>query len=297
VLAGLALYADVGDLRAALGQFRWELFPLALGLTGLNYVLRFWRWQRYLERLAIDVPLGRSAVIFTAGLAGTLSPAKLGEVLKSGLLRRSFGVPVRRSAPIVLVERITDGLGIVALAALAGASAAGSLPLLAVAAGAIVALAILLRTRLLDRFARLAEARASAAALLGTPLLVGMSALAAASWFFECLAAYVCVRGLGLDVSLADTTVAFCVGTLAGALTFLPGGLGVAEAGMTVLLQRLGGLSAADAAAATVLIRLATLWFAVALGLAALALDQRLYEPASTDVPEPEPPGRRSSIR
>jgi uncharacterized membrane protein YbhN (UPF0104 family) len=286
VLAGLALYADVGDLRAALGQFRWELFPLALGLTGLNYVLRFWRWQRYLERLAIDVPLGRSAVIFTAGLAGTLSPAKLGEVLKSGLLRRSFGVPVRRSAPIVLVERITDGLGIVALAALAGASAAGSLPLLAVAAGAIVALAILLRTRLLDRFAR-----------LGTPLLVGMSALAAASWFFECLAAYVCVRGLGLDVSLADTTVAFCVGTLAGALTFLPGGLGVAEAGMTVLLQRLGGLSAADAAAATVLIRLATLWFAVALGLAALALDQRLYEPASTDVPEPEPPGRRSSIR
>jgi glycosyltransferase 2 family protein len=241
------------------------------------------------------VPTGRSAVIFTAGLAGTLSPAKLGEVLKSALLRRSFAVPMRRSAPIVVVERVTDGLGLVALAALAGASEAGSLPLLSFGACAALAVVLLLRTRLLDRVAPLATARASAAALVDTPLLVGMSALAAVSWFFECLAAYACVRGLGLDVSLPDTVVAFSVGSLAGALSFLPGGLGVAEAGMTALLQTLGGVGAADAAAATVLIRLATLWFAVVLGLAALALDQRLYEPVSSEVPES--PGRRSSIR
>jgi uncharacterized membrane protein YbhN (UPF0104 family) len=279
--AGLALYGDLGDLGAALGRFRWELFPLALALTALNYVLRFWRWQYYLDRLRIEVPAGRSASIFVAGLAGTLSPAKLGEVLKSGLLRRSFGVPVRRSAPIVVVERITDAFGIVVLAALGGAGIAGTVPLLAVAAGGAVTLTVLLRTRLLDRFERLAEARAAARELLGAPLVLGMSALAAASWFCECLAAYVCVRGLGLHVSLADTVVAFSVGSLAGAVSFLPGGLGVAEAGMTGLLQTLGDLTAADATAATVLIRLATLWFAVALGLAALGLEQRRFKRGS----------------
>jgi glycosyltransferase 2 family protein len=295
VAAGLALYGDVGKVGAALGRFRWELFPLALALTAINYVLRFWRWQLYLRRLRIVVPAGRSFTIFFAGLVGTLSPAKLGEVLKSGLLRRSFGVPVRRSAPIVLVERITDALGIVALAALGGAGVAGSVPVLVAAAGGALALAVLLRTPLLDRFERLAEARGAAAELLGAPLVAGMSALAGASWFCECLAAYVCVRGLGLDISLADTVVAFSAGSLAGALSFLPGGLGVAEAGITGLLQTLAGLSATDATASTVLIRLATLWFAVALGLGALALEQRFYEPVSSEVPAPG--GRRSSMR
>jgi uncharacterized membrane protein YbhN (UPF0104 family) len=298
VAAGLALYADAGDLGAALRSFRWELLPLALGLTAINYLVRFWRWQRYLHRLAIDVPPWRSFSIFLAGLVGTLSPAKLGEVLKSALLRRSFAVPVRRSAPIVVVERITDALGIVALAVLAGAGLSGAAaPVLVAVAAVAVCLAVLLRTRLLDRIGPLADARVTAGELLGAPLLVGMTAVAAFSWLFECFAAYVCVRGLGLDLSLADTVVAFSVGSVAGAVSFLPGGLGVAEASMTAMFRTLGDVSAADAAATTVLIRLVTLWFAVAIGLVALAVEQRLsggYEPVSSEVPAP--PGRRSSM-
>jgi uncharacterized protein (TIRG00374 family) len=103
-----------------------------------------------------------------------------------------------------------------------------------------------------------------------------MTALSAASWFCECLAAYACVRGLRLDVSLAETVVAFSVASLAGALSLLPGGLGVAETSLTGLLQGLGDVTKAGAAAATVLIRLATLWFAVALGLVALAYEERV---------------------
>jgi uncharacterized protein (TIRG00374 family) len=107
------------------------------------------------------------------------------------------------------------------------------------------------------------------------------------------------VRGLDLDVSIADTTVAFSVSALAGALSLLPGGLGVTDAGFTGLLRVLADVAPADAAAATVLARLATLWFAVALGAAALGVDHRLsrggYVPDSAD-PGPEAP-RRSSMR
>ena len=113
---GLGLYADFGQLGDELASFRWELFPLALALTALNYLLRFWRWQRYLARLEIEVPRGRSFAIFVAGLTMTITPAKLGEVLKCGLLKRSFDVPVRRTAPIVLAERVTDATGVVVLA-------------------------------------------------------------------------------------------------------------------------------------------------------------------------------------
>ena len=293
MLLGLGLYASFDALIDALAQFDWAWFPLALALTSLNYLVRFGRWQIYLHRLRIEVPAGRSFTIFLAGLTGTITPAKLGEVLKSGLLRRSYGVPVARSAPIVLAERVTDALGIALLTLLVGLGAAGSLPLVVVTLSLGVAVALLARTRLLDRFARLAHARTASAELLGARLLVSMSLVAAVSWFFECLAAWVCVKGLGLDVSLADTTVVFCVSTLAGALSFVPGGLGVAEASMIGLFHRLGGVSKPDAAAVTVLIRLATLWFAVVVGLVALGIEDRLERRQAGG----SPPARRSSMR
>jgi glycosyltransferase 2 family protein len=272
---GLGLYADFGRLGDELESFRWELFPLALALTALNYLLRFWRWQRYLVRLSIAVPAGRSFAIFVAGLSGTITPAKLGEVLKCVLLKRGFDVPVRRSVPIVLAERVTDATGVVVLALVAGAGTK-RWPLIALAVAGVVATVLVVRSPLLERFAGLGEAPGAARALLATPLLLGMTALSAASWFFECLAAYVCVRGLRLDLSLGDTVVVFSLGSLAGALSFLPGGLGVAETSMTGLIQVLSDASRAAAVAATVLIRLATLWFAVALGLVGLAVELAL---------------------
>ena len=60
-------------------------------------------------------------------------------------------------------------------------------------------------------------------------------------------------------------------------LSFLPGGLGVAEGSMTGLIRVLGDVPRAAAVAATVLIRLATLWFAVALGLVGLAVEEWQY--------------------
>jgi glycosyltransferase 2 family protein len=276
VALGLGLYADFGRLGDELASFRWELFPLALALTALNYLLRFWRWQRYLARLEIEVPTGRSFAIFVAGLSGTITPAKLGEVLKCALLKRSFGVPVRRSVPIVLAERVTDASGVVVLAVAAGAGA-NRWPLLVLALAGVAAIVLVVRSPLLERFSRLGEAPEAARALLETRLLLGMTALSAASWFFECLAAYVCVRGLRLDLSLVDTVVVFSLGSLAGALSFLPGGLGVAEGSMTGLIQVLGDVPKAAAVAATVLIRLATLWFAVALGLVGLVVEEWQY--------------------
>ncbi len=280
VALGLGLYADFGKLGDELASFRWELFPLALALTALNYLLRFWRWQRYLTRVEVHVPWGGSLAVFAAGLTMTITPAKLGELLKCALLHRAYDVPVRRSAPVVLAERVTDASGVVVLA-LVGGAGTRSWPLLVVAFVGVALVVAVVRSPLLERFAFFGEATEASRALLTTPLLVGMTLLSAVSWFCECLAAYVCVRGLGLDLSLADTVVVFSLGSLAGAASFLPGGLGIADASMTGLIHVLGDTSKAAAAAATVLIRLATLWFAVVIGLVGLAVEARLHRRAA----------------
>jgi uncharacterized membrane protein YbhN (UPF0104 family) len=181
---------------------------------------------------------------------------------------------------------------VVVLAVIGGAGA-DRWPMLVAALVGVAAIVVIVRSPLLERFAALGEAPAAARLLLGWGPLIGMTALSAVSWFCECLAAYVCVRGLNLDLSLADTVLVFSVGSLAGALSFLPGGLGVAEASMTGLIRVLGDTTKGQAAAATVLIRLSTLWFAVALGLVGLAVEGRL---ARRKVAQPVS-ARRSSIR
>jgi uncharacterized protein (TIRG00374 family) len=55
--------------------------------------------------------------------------------------------------------------------------------------------------------------------------------------------------------------------TAVGAVSALPGGLGAAEVSIAGMLTLILGMPPAEATSATVLIRLATLWFGVALGL------------------------------
>ena len=103
VLAVLGLYADVPSLFRVIGAFDWRLAPLAIALTVVNYLLRFAKWGYYLRLLQIDsISSRKSSSIFMAGLAMVITPAKLGEWLKSYLLREAAGVPISRSAPVVV---------------------------------------------------------------------------------------------------------------------------------------------------------------------------------------------------
>ena len=127
------------------------------------------------------------------------------------------------------------------------------------------------------RFAhRLDDAHAHTAILLAPLPLIAATALATISWFFECLAFYFVVEGFpGANIGLQSATFFYAATTVAGALSFLPGGLGVTEAGMLALLVRWAHIERGAAAAATFVTRAATLWFAVALGLPALLLYAR----------------------
>ena len=102
----------------------------------------------------------------------------------------------------------------------------------------------------------------------GTTLIaVGLGTV---SWLGEGIGFYFLLLGLGIQPSsrlLALAIFILAFSTIIGSVTALPGGLGAAEASIAGMLVYLAGLDAPMAAAATLLIRLATLWFGVALGL------------------------------
>lgn len=102
------------------------------------------------------------------------------------------------------------------------------------------------------------------------PLVVG-TLVSAFSWLFECLCLYVALMGLGVSVPVLSAVFVFAFSSIAGIVAMVPGGLGATE-GVMVLLLMDSGVALSEATAATLLSRAATLWFAVALGLGALAL-------------------------
>lgn len=286
VALGLVLGANLPATLEALGRFRWRLLPLVIAVTLVNWALRFLKWEYYLACLAVSLPRRQSLLVFLAGFTMAITPGKVGELLKAVLVRDLVGTELSRTASVVMAERLTDVAGLLILSAL-GATALphGGLVLGGVTGLLLLAVA-LLRTRRLADWAHSAFARGGRLARLAEPLRLFLGSgrtllapralaftvlLSAVSWFFECLGFYVILLGLGLETSLRAPIFIYAFASLAGAVSMLPGGLGIAEASLTGLLAALG-IPLPDAVAATLLIRAATLWLAVALGVATLLL-------------------------
>ena len=117
VVVILGLLSDIGQVGQSFSTFDWAMLPAVLGFTLLNYVLRWAKWDYYLRRMDMGqgVSYADSALIFTSGMVMAVTPGKIGEVLKSFLLKRVNSTPISASAPIVLAERVTDGLAMLLL--------------------------------------------------------------------------------------------------------------------------------------------------------------------------------------
>jgi len=297
----LAVASNLDKLVTALESFDYALIPAILGLVALSYVVRFLRWTYYLRVLKVSVPTGINAAIFTAGLSMTISPGKLGEVLKSVFVRRVTGAPIARTAPAIVAERATDGTGMV-LWGFLGAFALNLPPwtMLAFLALAALGIAILRSKRLslaaerilsklplLNRLApHLGDFQGASNDLLATrPLLVG-TAISFFSWGLECAGVYLCAVGLGADLPFLLIVFVFAVSSLVGVLSMLPGGIGAVEAGLYGQFVTVANLSTGLAGALTLVIRLATLWFATLLGICGLLLVRRLLGDTPLEPPD-----------
>jgi uncharacterized protein (TIRG00374 family) len=296
-IATYLVFGAWGDFRrvgAELASFPgWTMFPV-LALSLGNYLVRAWRWHRYLRVAGTRVAPGLSLGVFVSGLAMSVTPGKLGEVIKVGLLREAVGAPVARTFPVVVTERLADLLSVLVLAALGVARLGGRVDVLAagvvLTAGMFAVLATRPGTRLVFRAAgvllrkkvgpELAEEAAAVQRRLLAPgvLLMGVGS-GVVAWFCEAAGFYLVVTSFpGANLTLEQAVFAYALGTLAGALSFLPGGLIATEAMLAGMLSPavMGALpTEAAAIAATVLIRLATLWFAVALGVGGLLWTRR----------------------
>jgi glycosyltransferase 2 family protein len=233
----------------------------------------------------IAAPAARQLLYFFGGFALTVTPGKVGEVVRLWLLHRHHGVSYTRSMPLLAADRVMDMVAICLLALVGAALTSRYLLVTAVLAAACAGLLAALShapllLHLLDwserrirrapgLFARAREVCATLPAIGRPAVLVPSLALSCLGWLAECLVLLLVLHALGSAVSLGGSMLVFCLAAVAGAVSLLPGGLGAADLSLLGLL-RLVEVPEASAIVATILVRLATLWFAVVLGVLAL---------------------------
>jgi len=294
VYAAFAIGSGIGKIRIGLAHFEWWTFAAAFGLAFGNYVLRFFKWQFYLARLDIrDVGVVDSFLTFLSGFVLTISPGKVGEVFKSYVLNETHGVPMPKTAPIVVAERITDLIGVIVLIVIGSLGFRGGIlpaavgtalvaTMLGVIASRRASFAVIeFVSRLPGPFRRigpkLEEAYESLTVLVAPKNLAWPTLLSIGAWSLECLALAVILHGFHARVPLPLSVFFYATSTLAGAVIPVPGGLGVTETGLREQMTTMGHVGDATSTAAMMLVRFATLWFAVAVGFVALAFIRRRY--------------------
>lgn len=293
VVLAIALYfvgmvtTDFAATRAAVARMDWIAWALILGLSLLNYWLRYMRWSSYIRHFShAQIPSLRHGMYYLSGFALSTTPGKAGEAIRS-LYLHPHGVGYHQSISALFVERLLDMLAITVLAVMAciyfpqyqWVAVVTSV----MAVGGLILLhqhwAIDLLERQAEKLGRLQKLvkhivimLRSAVLLMKSRQLVGGLLLGIVAWGGEGIGLYLILKAMGAHVDLWLAVSIYGIAVLVGALSFLPGGLGGTEAAMTLLLIA-SGVDKSTALAATLVCRVATLWFAVVLGLIAMSIN------------------------
>ncbi|MGD0960278.1 MAG: UbiA family prenyltransferase [Methylomonas sp.] len=294
---------DLAKIKFAPVLAAWDTVLLATVLSLINYLLRVLRWIVYLSQLGHRLKFGFSALTYIAGFAFTLSPGKVGEMVRGRYLQKS-GVPLSGTAAAFFAERLMDLLAMVALASLAVTSSYDSLMW-----GTVIVIIVMLAVLTLAPWNKISvyaetlnihphaikkillsviRTLIASRVLLSPGMLAAGFMIGVLAWGCEGVGLMVIskIPG-GVEMDISSAVGIYSVAVIVGALSFLPGGLGGTEAVMIALLDT-HGYPLPDAILLTLICRLLTLWFAVAIGwLAVFALrpkpNREAYFPMNSD--------------
>lgn len=306
----LFLFGDANAVVSALFSVDPTAVAAMFGLVVVGYGVRFLKWEYYRRTLGIEITVRESALVFFSGLMLVVTPGKVGEVWKAWFLRDLEGTPVGKTVPAIGAERITDLLALSSFAALAvllyQRSVAVLVGIIAVVLGGLLVFQWRwLCLGVLSWCHRLPVIGSYVAELTGLyertyalfrprPLGIAMG-LSLVAWGLEGLAFWLLLEGFGVRAGPILGLSVFGLGSVIGAVSFLPGGVGATEASMVGTLLAVG-YARPVAVGSTVLVRVGTLWFGALIGAVVFSLHQ-LWGERSTETNQQPHPNPNTSYR
>jgi uncharacterized protein (TIRG00374 family) len=252
-------------------------------LAYLAFILvRGWRWQVILQASAPHATLGDATAVTAIGFAvNSVSPFKLGELLRIGAIAPRVKIGVGEASATVVVERVLDVLALLLIAVGAAAVSGGSsnsvgfwsgvlvIAAVSVAIGGVAylmvthpqsTLAIIERIakRLPTRVATFVDAFAASvlkgfASLRSPRRLAAAGALSVLVWLCIVVGLTAFFRALTPQLSLSTLVLACTIFVVSQAISITPGSVGTYEGFFLLVLSTFGARPAALVTAVAVL--------------------------------------------
>jgi glycosyltransferase 2 family protein len=281
----LATYANAKQFIRYVHNINIVFLPLILLCFSASIILRSIRQNLILRYIGINLRFKENLILYAAGLVMTITPASLGQVIKSHYLLKYYNQRISKTLPIVLVERYHDVLALLSFIIIFVAINKIDIlvtPIFVIAVLLIGVTIIVKYNRPLVYFQgllskinfiknlgyNLFEFNQTLLLLFRRESICYIWFVSMCAWFFEAMGILVSFEALKLDFSFGLATALGFSSILFGALSFIPGGLGVTEVSFVTILSSYG-LEIAVSTAVILLIRLSSTWYSTVIGIIA----------------------------
>ena len=286
IIYGVFLFiSDFNLVYEKISNFKIIFVPIILSLISLNWIVRFYRWHILLKNSNIHVPIKNNFIIYLASLSLSITPGQIGELIKSEFLKKQFKIPRSKTLPIIFIEKFYDLMGVLIASIIGVWYFEGGSYLISIGIVLLVLIFVLILSRSIFEkvlllickikfFSKYQKNFLESYSVLRNSLKtkIGLKSgiLSFIFWVIQGIAVYFILLALGInELNFLIATSANAISVLIGALSFVPGGLGVTEASMGGLLS-LQGIEISFALITAVIIRIFTSWYTVVAGFIAL---------------------------
>jgi uncharacterized protein (TIRG00374 family) len=286
VYLAIIILGDWEDLIENIFSVNPVIVIIAVLLSLANYIFRFFKWHLFTRSLELKIPIKENFLVFIAGLSLSITPAKVGEAIRAFFLQKSSSVDLSKGLASTFSERLIDLLA-VTLLALIGILTLESphstdylIILIIILFGILFGVLIFLFDPLYKMFSwvfhlkpwktiglKIDKFRSDVVVTFRYDVFLAALILGIVGWSCEGLGFFLLAQNLGIAIVFETSIFIYATSSLLGAISFLPGGLGVMELSMDLLLVNFLVIRPSDAGALVILIRITTLWFGVTLGL------------------------------
>jgi len=291
-----AIYYDANQFIESLDKINPYFIILILLSFTAGILIKGLRQMLFLRHLGIRIPHKQNMIIYLAGLSLLITPAGLGGVIKSHFLLKKYNQPVSKTIPVVIVERYHDVLTVLCIiiifSIIAGITYL-TIPIVIIGAFLFISLIAVRKRKIFPIFQKLIhklkifqtlenqsnEFNESLVSFTSRKILFSGWLVGMAGWSFDALGIFLCFQAFGLDFDFFISAVIGLSSILFGALTFIPGGVGVTEVSFVELLS-IYGIESSVSSALALFLRLLSIWFATCIGIVAtkFALSKNKFE-------------------
>ena len=277
----IALFGDLTKISESFLKIKIEFIILILGLETSSLIFRAIRQRQLLNQIGVKIPLGANLKIYFAGMSMVATPAGSGEMIKSHFIKENYGHNISKTLPIVFVERFHDLLAvscIIFITLLVSFSWATTIVLIisTVLIGGIFLIIkrknLLLkvqqkmtRIKFLKKLIPGPELNESLDNLSGGKIMASAWSISIVSWILDALAVYVGFLAFDQEFGILQTFQFYFTSIAYGAISLIPGGVGITE-GTFIGLLISEGLTISLATSIVLFVRITTIWFATILG-------------------------------